>query len=791
MNQRAHIAVRGAVQGVGFRPFIYRLANEIGLVGWVLNSPQGVFIEVEGEKSRLDEFVLRIEKNRPPRASIQSLECRFVDPVGYRDFTIRESDAGGARTTLVLPDIAACPDCVREIFDPSDRRYRYPFTNCTHCGPRFTIVESLPYDRANTSMRKFDMCADCRREYQDPRDRRFHAQPNACPKCGPQLRLWDEQGRVVATGDRALCEAVDSIRSGRIVAIKGLGGFHLVTDARNDRAVSRLRERKRREEKPFALMAPSLEAVKTVCEVSALEERLLLGPEAPIVLLRRHPGCVNSAVSPAVAPRNPYLGIMLPYTPLHHLLMRALGFFIVATSANLSDEPICTDEREAVERLHGIADVFLVHNRPIVRHADDSVARIMGGRELLLRRARGYAPLPVCLKQDAPALLAVGGQLKNSVAITVGPQVFISQHIGDLETTEAFTAFRDTIESLQRLYGVTPQRNLCDLHPDYLSTRYARERAVSAEAIQHHWAHIASCMAENELEGDILGVAWDGTGYGPDGTVWGGEFLLTDGASFRRFASLRRFRLPGGERAIREPRRAALGVLYEIFGDQLFDGSEFTLLDQFDSAERAVLRQMVKKAVNSPYTSSAGRLFDAVSSLLGLCQRSRFEGQAAMELEFAADQIATEERYPFSFFAGKGEGKYDPAWVVDWEPLIRAVLKDAAADVPRGIIAAKFHNTLVEVIAATATRAGERRIALSGGCFQNRYLLERVIGRLQAAGLHPYWHQRVPPNDGGIALGQVYAWLHAHRREDMEETSEEKAGRGTQQAEEIKDFVCA
>ena len=719
-------------------------------------------------KDRLDEFVLRIEKERPPHASIQSLEYSFLDPLGYSGFEIRESDTSGACTTLVLPDIATCADCAREIFDLRDRRYRYPFTNCTNCGPRFTIIESLPYDRVNTSMRKFTMCADCRREYEEPLDRRFHAQPNACPRCGPQLELWDERGGVIATADAALCEAADAIRAGKIVAIKGLGGFHLVVDARNDLTVTRLRERKRREEKPFALMAPSLEEIKALCEVSDFEERLLLAPEAPIVLLRRNSGSTNRAVSLAVAPRNPYLGIMLPYTPVHHLFMREIGFFIVATSANLSDEPICTDEGEAAERLRGIADLFLIHNRPIVRHADDSVARIMGGRELVLRRARGYAPLPVRLKQDAPALLAVGGQLKNSVAITAGPQVFISQHIGDLETEAAFRAFQDTIESLQRLYGVTPERHLCDLHPEYLSTKYARERTLSTDAIQHHFAHVASCMAENELDGKVLGVAWDGTGYGPDGTIWGGEFLLTDGATFRRAASLRRFRLPGGERAIREPRRTALGVLYEIFGDELFDREGVILLAEFAAAERSLLKQMVKKGVNSPYTSSAGRLFDAVSALVGLCQRTRFEGQAAMELEFAADKASTNEGYPFSFSVGKNEGDHDPALVIDWEPMIRAVLSDIAAGSLGSTIAAKFHNTLAEIIVETAARVSEQRVVLTGGCFQNRYLSERVISRLEAEGFHPYWHQRVPPNDGGIALGQIFAWLQAHRQEHRE-----------------------
>jgi hydrogenase maturation protein HypF len=802
MIQRVHIAVRGAVQGVGFRPFIFRLANDIGVVGWVLNSPQGVFIEAEGRKNRLDEFVLRIEKERPPRASIQSLEYSFLDPVGYGAFEIRKSDNTGACTTLVLPDIAICADCAREIFDPHDRRYRYPFTNCTNCGPRFTIIESLPYDRVNTSMSKFQMCADCQREYEDPLDRRFHAQPNACPRCGPQLQLRDEKGNGISTGEAALCEAADAVRTGKIVAIKGLGGFHLVVDAGNSIAVSRLRERKRREEKPFALMAPSLDEIKALCEVSDLEERLLLAPEAPIVLLRRNSSSANRAVSLAVAPRNPYLGIMLPYTPLHHLLMRALGFFIVATSANLSDEPICTDEAEALEKLRGIADLFLVHNRPILHHADDSVARILYGRELVLRRARGYAPLPVRLKGNAPALLAVGGQLKNSVAITAGSQVFISQHIGDLETEAAFRAFQDAIESLQRLYGVTPERYLCDLHPEYLSSKYARERGLSYDSIQHHFAHVAACMAENELDGKVLGVAWDGTGYGPDGTIWGGEFLLTDGAAFRRIASLRRFRLPGGERAIREPRRTALGLLYEIFGDELFELDQVIPLGDFSSAELSLLKPMVKKGVNSPYTSSAGRLFDAVSALVGLCQRTRFEGQAAMELEFAAENASTSERYPFLYSVGKYEGEHDPAWIIDWEPMIRNVLSDIAAGSLRSAMAAKFHNTLSELIVETASRVGEKRVVLSGGCFQNRYLSERVITRLEAEGFHPYWHQRVPPNDGGIALGQIFVWLQAHRKGTCEAAMEEKPVSGEKKAEgsasgchlpaaDLKDILCA
>lgn len=802
MIERAHIAVRGAVQGVGFRPFIYRLATEMGLSGWVLNSSQGVFIEVEGQKDRLDAFVLRIEKERPPRCFIQSLEFSFLDPVGYGGFEIRQSDAAGEATTLVLPDIATCPDCLGEILHRRDRRYRYPFTNCTNCGPRFTIIESLPYDRAGTSMKGFAMCEECRREYQDPLDRRFHAQPNACPDCGPQLELWGEEGNLLSRRDDALVETAGAIKEGSIVAVKGLGGFHLVVDARSDRAVKRLRERKRREEKPFALMAPSLAAVKACCEVSELEERLFLSPEAPIVLLRGKIGEQDGVISPLVAPRNPYLGIVLPYTPLHHLIMRELGFFIVATSGNLSEEPICTDENVAIERLGGIADLFLVHNRPIIRHADDSVARMMAGREMLLRRARGYAPLPIRLKDGAPALLAVGGQLKNAVAMTAGPQVFISQHIGDLENEAAFQAFQDVIMSFRRLYGVKPEVALCDLHPEYLSTKYAREHVPSVNAIQHHFAHVASCMAENEIEGRVLGVAWDGTGYGPDGTIWGGEFVLADGATFHRVASLRRFRLPGGERAIREPRRTALGVLYEIFAAKTFELKELNSLDAFTSAERSLLKQMLAKGVNAPLTSSAGRLFDAVSSLLGLCQRVRFEGQAAMELEFAIGDERTDEAYPFRIancelrieeptgYCPQSKIHNPKSQIeVDWEPMIRAVLSDLKAGSPAGRIAAKFHNTLAELIVATAMRVGEERVALSGGCFQNRYLSERAIRRLEAHGFRPYWHQRVPPNDGGIALGQIFAWLKAHPQEVLDAAAEQKAD-GTLRSESLPTAYC-
>jgi hydrogenase maturation protein HypF len=811
------LALRGAVQGVGFRPFVYRLAAELGLAGWVNNSPQGVFIEVEGACAELQKFLIRLETDRPPRSSIQSLEASWLDPIGYKGFEIRESDTCGEKTTLVLPDIATCPDCLREIFDPSNRRYRYPFTNCTNCGPRFSIIEALPYDRANTSMKSFKMCPACQAEYDNPRDRRFHAQPNACPVCGPRLRFWDETGIALVSdqeglcaqaeqgdGDRrdacptnlvALLAAAEAIRKGQIVAVKGIGGFHLMVDARNDVAVRRLRARKHREEKPLALMFPTLDCAKAVCEISALEERLLRSSESPIVLLRGL-STPSFQLAASIAPGNPNLGVMLPYTPLHHLLMTELGFPIVATSGNLSDEPICTDEREAFDRLGNIADAFLVHNRPIVRHVDDSIVRVMMDREMVLRRARGYAPLPIQIRSaecGVRNILAVGAHLKNSVALAVGPQVFISQHLGDLETEQAHAAFRRVIADFQTLFDVKPEIIAADLHPDYLSTKYAQSvahpippsdsggisvagsnsaqestahlqaRSLRHVGVQHHIAHVHSCMAENELEPPALGVAWDGTGYGLDGTIWGGEFFLVSRDKVERVAHLRPFRLPGGDAAVKEPRRAALGLLHALVErrDDRLSHLQQKFAGVFSEAELAALRAMLERGVNSPLCSSVGRLFDAVASLVGLRQQVRFEGQAAMELEFAQEGVETVEAYPIPM--GNGElqreeaGRAKSEIVLDWSPMIEAIIADAERGDSAGMISAKFHNALVEAIVTVAKSLGESRVVLCGGCFQNRYLTEQTVARLRAEGFQPYWHQRVPPNDGGIALGQIVA----------------------------------
>ena len=806
---RLRATIRGAVQGVGFRPFVFRLAEELALSGWVNNSTEGVCVELDGPKAKLEEFLIRLELEKPPRSFIQKLETAWLDAAGYTKFEIRESDASGIKTALVLPDLAVCVDCRAELFDPANRRYLYPFINCTNCGPRFSIIESLPYDRPKTSMKRFRMCADCQAEYDNPRDRRFHAQPNACPVCGPRLELWDRQGQVLVGFDEpprekrentsvvgqvsasnsesrageALRQAVVAIRTGGIVAVKGLGGFHLLVSAANEDAVRKLRERKHREEKPFALMFPSLETVRTMCQTSRLEERLLKSAEAPIVLLRRA-NVATRLISPSIAPGNPNLGVMLPYTPLHHLLLSCLQHPVVATSGNLSDEPICIDEHEACERLKGIADLFLVHDRPIVRHVDDSIVRVMAGREMVLRRARGYAPLPIRVEpnnvsregnanrdansQDgskskgastvasfAPeqpdTLLATGAHLKNTIALAVGPQVFISQHIGDLETAQAYHAFQRAIADLQQLYEATATRVVADAHPDYISTRFALGVGLPCSQVQHHVAHVLSCMAENDLKPPALGVSWDGTGYGLDGTVWGGEFFAIGNDGYKRVAHFRQFRLPGGERAIKEPRRSALGVLFDTLGSDAFARSGLATLRAFSSIETATLARVLERSLNSPLTSSVGRLFDAVASLVGIRQRVRFEGQAAMDLEFLISNGADVREYPLAF-----EEKAERC-EIDWRVAIRALLADLESGTQAPAISVRFHNTLATAVVQIARRVGSEKVVLSGGCFQNRYLTERVIRQLRTEGFRPYWHQMLPPNDGGICVGQVVA----------------------------------
>ena len=761
------MSIRGAVQGVGFRPFVYRLAEELALPGWVNNSSAGVVVEVEGRPDVLQEFLLRLERERPPRAVVQGLEPRWLDPAGFDRFEIRKSEDGDRRT-LILPDIAPCEDCLRELADPSDRRFRYPFINCTNCGPRFTIIRGLPYDRPLTTMAGFTMCRACQAEYDDPRDRRFHAQPNACPACGPHLELWSPDGRCLYRGDEALRFAAQAIAQGLIVAVKGVGGFQLVVDARHDAAVERLRAAKAREEKPFAVMAPDLDVAGRECEVGPLEARLLASPEAPIVLIDRRAG---GSVARAVAPGNPTLGLMLPSSPLHGLLLAELGFPVVATSGNRADEPICIDERDALSRLRGLADLFLVHDRPIARHADDSIVRVVLGRELMIRRARGYAPLPVSLPSlDGPSVLGVGAHLKNAVALSVGHDLFVSQHIGDLETPEANRAFEGVIADLERMYDVTRARVACDLHPDYHSTAFARASRTPVVPVQHHVAHVLACMAENEQEPPALGVAWDGTGDGGDGTVWGGEWFEVGVSGARRVAALWPFGLPGGDAAIRDPRRTAASLLFSLYGTAAFGKDTLAPIAALSPAERATFRRMLERGLNTPMTSSAGRLFDGVSSLLGLRQHVAYEGQAAAELEWAAREGRPGPPFPFTVLpAGARPGgpgsESEGVALVDWRPMLEALLQAFGAGASPADLARRFHDTLAEMIVEVAKERGLARVGLSGGCFQNRCLTERTVLRLREEGFHPFWHQRIPPNDGGIALGQVVAALRELQRE--------------------------
>ena len=763
---RLRIEIHGAVQGVGFRPFVYRLATELALAGWVINDTRGVFIEIEGAREIAERFLARLPTEIPPRSTVQSLDHAWLPAAGYDRFEIRHSDDQGAKTALILPDIATCPNCLREIFDPSNRRLEYPFTNCTDCGPRYTIIQALPYDRPNTTMRHFVMCPQCQAEYEEPLDRRFHAQPNACPACGPRLAWWgegragdrgvhnrkDTNGHIGTQehggyddeevyGGRALAAAVAALRVGRIVAVKGLGGFHLMVDARNEMAVALLRERKPRRDKPFAIMAPDLAWVKDHCEVTPEAEAVLTSAESPIVLLSKRD---DGGVAKSVAPDNPSLGVMLPYTPLHHLLLAELGFPIIATSGNAADEPICTDEAEAVQRLGHITDLFLVHDRPIERHVDDSVAWVTRGVPRLLRRARGYAPLPVLLKDERPPILAVGPHLKNTISLSVGKQAFISQHIGDLETPEAMAAFERVIADFLRLYEVTPAAIAHDLHPDYASTRWAQEQGGCLIPVQHHHAHLAACLAENQIGGPALGVTWDGTGLGTDGTIWGGEFLLGDARSCERVAHLRPFRLLGGDAAVHEPRRVALALLYELYGDRALE-MDLAPVAAFSDAERRLLDQMLGRGVHAPVTTSMGRLFDGIASLAGLHQIVTFEGQAAMRLEFIAD-VTELGVYPL---IQRDHG------VLDWGPLVEAVVEDAYRGVPASTIAARFHNGLVHAIVDVARAADQPCVALTGGCFQNRLLTERAADALEAARFEVLLHRQTPPNDGCVSLGQV------------------------------------
>jgi hydrogenase maturation protein HypF len=749
MLVRKAIEVSGIVQGVGFRPYVYRLAVERGLAGRVCNTAAGVSIEVQGPQGAVDDFLARLPVEAPPLARITNITVREIPCNGDREFQIVTTHRGEPVRTLISPDVAVCADCLREMFDPADGRYRYPFINCTNCGPRFTIVRNIPYDRPFTSMAVFRMCPACQAEYDDPHNRRFHAQPNACWTCGPHVELWDLEGKRVETAD-PIAETVARLQGGQVVAIKGLGGFHLACDATNAGVVRTLRERKRRVEKPFAVMVPDVDTAERFCEVDNAARQLLLSAQRPIVLLRWRE---DTPIADAVAPFNRYLGMFLPYTPLHHLLFADGGFTaLVMTSANLKEEPICIANDEAVRRLGKLADCFLVHNRDILVRCDDSVARVCGGRPRQLRRSRGFVPVPVFLRDDVPPVLAVGGELKNTICLTKGRHAFLSQHIGDLENAESFSFFEEAVEHLQRILEITPVVIAYDLHPNYFSTRWAlAQSGLGQIGVQHHHAHIASCMAENLLEGRVIGVALDGTGYGADGRIWGGEVLLSDYAGFERAAHLAYVPLPGGEAAIREPWRMAVSYLVRHFGCDFV--RELPLVADIPEKNLNVLFRMMEQGINSPLTSSCGRLFDAVAALAGIRRHVNYEAQAAIELEMAIGNSCDENAYPFDLVA-EGEG-----WIIDTRRLFEALLRDIADGVPVGNISRRFHNGLVEVLAEVASRLRERsgleRVCLSGGTFQNVYLFERLCARMRKNGFQVFTHSEVPPGDGGLSLGQA------------------------------------
>lgn len=752
---RKAVEVAGIVQGVGFRPFVFRLATHCGLTGFIANTAAGVSIEIQGASSEVEEFLARLPAEAPPLSRITAVQVRDMPSNGDSGFCILPSQGGTSRT-LISPDVAVCADCLRELFDPADRRYRYPFINCTNCGPRFTIVRDIPYDRPRTSMAKFSMCPACESEYHDPSNRRFHAQPNACWDCGPRIELWDAAGRRLEVAE-PVAETVAKLRLGAVVAIKGLGGFHLACDATNAQAVARLRERKRRVEKPFAVMLPRAETVERFCEVDSLAREVLLSPQRPIVLLPKKPA---TPIAADVAPGNRFLGVFLPYTPLHYLLFAADQFpALVMTSANVSEEPIVTDNQEAVERLHDLADFLLVHDRDIVRRCDDSVVRMASGRLRQLRRSRGYVPAPVFLHKEIPPILAVGGELKNTVCLTRGTEVFLSQHIGDLENLEAYRFFEESVAHLKRILEVEPRVMAYDLHPDYFSTRWAlAQKGVELVGVQHHHAHIASCMAENHLEGKVIGIALDGTGYGTDGTIWGGEVLLADYSDFERVAHLGDVPMPGGTSAIQEPWRMAVAYLAQHFGRAFLD-FRIPFVERLDQYRGEILLQMIERGINAPLTSSCGRLFDAVAALAGLRHQVNYEAQAAIELEMCLENFDPDDPYPLDLVRGGA------TWVIETRPLFEQLICDLQKGTTVGTISHRFHNGLVEVLALAAQRVREQsglnRVCLSGGAFQNAYLLERLASRLQVANFQVYTHSEVPPGDGGLSLGQ--AMVAAHR----------------------------
>jgi hydrogenase maturation protein HypF len=742
------LEVNGIVQGVGFRPFVYQLAIHYGLMGEVANTSAGVSIHVEGAPELIASFENDLSAKCPPLAYITEVSSFREKFRNFRQFTIAKSKGQAFISTLISPDMAICDDCLRELFDPGDRRYRYPFINCTNCGPRYTIIDDIPYDRPKTSMKHFHMCSKCQAEYDNPLDRRFHAQPNACADCGPHVTLTDSRQRPLAALD-PIEHAADLLKRGYILAIKGLGGFHLAADAENTEAVTRLRQLKMREEKPFAVMSYDVDSIRRYARVTPEEEALLTSPRRPIVLLEKKGA---NSLSEQLAPRNKYFGVMLPYTPLHYLML-AEGFSaLVMTSGNLSEEPIAVDNDDAFFRLADIADFFLVHNRDIYLRSDDSIVKRTAGVARCIRRSRGYVPMPVFLRGKVPSVLACGAELKNTVCLTKRDKAFLSQHIGDLENLATYDFFQLTIAHMKRILDVKPELIAYDLHPDYLSTRFAAEQGqLPIFGVQHHHAHIVSCMAEHKLEGAVIGLSFDGTGYGTDGTVWGGEILLTQLDRFERIGYLSPAALPGGAAAIKEPWRMAVSYLYTTFGNE-FRNLNLPLFAEIDSLKINTMVEMIDKGLNCPLTSSLGRLFDGVAAIVGIRNRVNFEGQAAMELEMLASDDS--------------EAAYDTEWVTEGHakriliaPIVRGIVRDIQKGVPAPRISANFHHSLIrlfsDVCEDVRRQNGLERVVLSGGVFQNSILLAGLSKALAGRGFEVFSHEKVPTNDGGIALGQA------------------------------------
>ncbi len=769
MENRTRIYVTGIVQGVGFRPFVYNLARKYNLRGFCLNDTRGVVIEVEGDG--IDGFIEELKKSPPPLSRIENLTTESLPSARFKDFRIEESLHKREMFTLISPDISTCTDCLRELFSPGDRRYLYPFINCTNCGPRYSIVLDIPYDRVNTTMKVFRMCGECEREYNDPLNRRFHAQPNACEVCGPEVWLIEKGEN--PEGDRetknfsAIKKTAELLLDGAIVAIKGLGGFHLACDATNTKAVRTLRERKRKNNKPFAIMALDVETVKTFCRVSSEEEEILKGRVRPIVIMEK---VLPSPISPDVAPSNNYLGVMLPYTPIHHLLFNVEGArftALVMTSGNIADEPIVTSNPTALKRLSSIADFFLLHNRDICMRVDDSIVRVRKRKTHTIRRARGFVPEPLDMGEEMADILATGAELKNTFCITKGRYAIMSQHIGDLENMETLDFFREVLRNLKNTFRSDPHFVAHDLHPDYLSTRFAEEYHREIERhhshtdiipVQHHHAHIVSVMAEHNIKKEVIGVAFDGTGYGLDGRIWGGEFLVASRKDFVRKAHLNYVPLPGGDRAVKEPWRMAVSYLYHTFGDEM-TGRVPSFFKRFERKRIDAIVGMIKRGINSPLTSSVGRLFDCISSLAGIRDVVTFEAESAIELEMIAGTgcgMPEPFHYPFDLIRKK-------RIIIDTRPIIKGVVYDIERGCEPKEIAIKFHHTMAEIILGVVRILREERdindVVLSGGVFQNRILLDLAGDRLEREGFKVWLNERVPANDGGISLGQaIVAW---------------------------------